>query len=283
MPYRPDRRLISVEEARAVLAVHGEPISRIERVALEDADHRVVARDLIAMHDVPPFARSMMDGYAVRAADTAGASRERPVRLRLAGAVFSGHAAESAVVPGTCTLIATGAPLPAGADAIAIVEHTAREDDEVLVFQAAGPRQHIARAGGDLVAGEIALADGTALSPARLGVAAALGLTELDVYASPRVAILSTGDEIVEPGGRSDRRRSSTRTRRRSPRPCACTAATPSSPPVSATIRRRSARHSSVASTPTWCSSRVARRSASGTTCSTSSRRLAPSTSRGFS
>ena len=110
MPYRPDRRLISVEEARAVLAVHGEPISRIERVALEDADQRVVARDLIAMHDVPPFARSMMDGYAVWAADTAGASREQPVRLRLAGAVFSGHAAESAVVPGTCTLIATGAP-----------------------------------------------------------------------------------------------------------------------------------------------------------------------------
>ncbi len=200
MPYRPDRRLISVEEARAVLAVHGEPISRIERVMLEDADQRVVARDLIAMHDVPPFARSMMDGFAVQAADTAGASRERPVRLRLAGAVFSGHAAESAVVPGTCTLIATGAPVPAGADAVVIVESTAREDDEVLVFQAAAPRQHIARAGGDLVAGELALADGTALSPARLGVAAALGLTELDVYARPSVAILSTGDEIVEPG-----------------------------------------------------------------------------------
>jgi molybdenum cofactor synthesis domain-containing protein len=91
--------------------------------------------------------------------------------------------------------------MPAGADAVVMVEHTARTDDKVSVFQGVVPRQNVGRAGSDLVAGEIAVAEGTVLSPARLGVVAALGLEEVDVYQRPRVAILSTGDEIVAPGG----------------------------------------------------------------------------------
>lgn len=201
MPYRPGRQLISVEDARAILAVHGEPVTRVERVSLDAADQRVLARDLVAEHDVPPFARSMMDGYAVRAADTDGATRSQPVRLRLIESIYTGRTPTTAVATGTCSGIATGAPVPAGADAVVMVEHTERSGEAVLVFQPAVPRQHVGRAGSDLVAGEMAVREGTVLSPARLGVVAALGLEAVEVYQKPRVAILSTGDEIVAPGG----------------------------------------------------------------------------------
>ena len=167
----------------------------------------------------------MMDGYAVRAADTAGATREQPVRLRLVETIDTGRTPTTPVVAGTCAGIATGAPLPHGADAVVMVEHSASEGPSVLVFQPALLRQHVGRAGSDLVAGGIAVAEGTMLSPARLGVVAALGLDAVDVYQRPRVAILSTGDGIVAPGGSLGRRRFSTPTRLRLPPRFDCTAA----------------------------------------------------------
>ncbi len=213
MAYRPGRQLTSVEEARAILSAHGEPVMRVERVALDAADQRVLATDLVAANDVPRFARSMMDGYAVRAADTAGATREHPVTLCLVETIYTGRAPTTQVVAGTCSGIATGAPMPSGADAVVMIEHTALEEGQspanedpgacphVLVLTPVARRRHVGRAGSDLVAGEIAVAEGTVLSPARLGVVAALGLEKVDVYQRPRVAILSTGDEIVAPGG----------------------------------------------------------------------------------
>lgn len=202
MPYRPERRLISVQEAHAILAVHGDPVTRVERVPLDQADGRVLAVDLIADRDVPPFSRSMMDGFAVRSADTHGASREQPVRLRVVETIYTGSAPSARVDQGTSAGIATGAPMPPGADAVVMVEQTSREDaGTVLVFDTAAPRQHVARAGSDLVAGEVALRGGSLLSPARIGVIAALGVTDVQVFGRPRVGILSTGDEIVPPGG----------------------------------------------------------------------------------
>lgn len=202
MPYRPERRTIPVAEARAILAVHGEPVDRVESAAVDDAIGRVLAEDVYASVDVPPFARAAMDGFAVRAADTAGASRGHPIRLRVIESIYTGAAPSRPVEPGTCAAIATGAPLPDGADAVVMVEATARSGDEAEIFEPASPRQHVGRAGGDLVAGEIAVAAGTVLVPARLAVLSALGLTSVRVFAKPRVAILSTGDEIVAPGGR---------------------------------------------------------------------------------
>ncbi len=200
MPYRPGRQLISIVDAHAVLAIHGEPMDRIDRLALEQADGRVLAADIVAGSDLPPFRRAMMDGYAVRAADTAAASNEAPARLAVGESIYSGHAPQLTIMPGRCAGIATGAPVPEGADAVVMIEQTAREGDVVLVFEAAAPRQNIGRAGSDLVAGEMALQAGTLLTPSRIGVAAALGLTTIEVFARPRVAILSTGDEIVVPG-----------------------------------------------------------------------------------
>ena len=200
MPYRPDRQLVSVQAARAILDVHGEPVSRTERVALDVAAGRVLAGNLAAGRDVPPFARSMMDGYAVRARDTDGASADHPVTLHLAGAVYSGHAPTAEVGAGQCMTIATGAPIPPGADAVVVVEDSTRHGDLVAIGRSVAPLQHVGRAGSDLAAGEIAAVEGTVLTPARIGVAAALGLDTLEVFARPRVAILSTGDEIVAPG-----------------------------------------------------------------------------------
>ena len=201
MPYRPGRRLIGVGEAQAILALHGVPVGRVERVPLDEAGGRVLAEDLVANRDVPPFARALMDGYAVRAADTAGASVERPVTLRLLETIYTGMAPSAVVGTGTCAGIATGAPMPEGADAVVMVEQTEAEGPAIRIRQAAASRQNVGRAGSDLVAGKVALRDGALLTPARLGAIAALGLTDISVYARPRVAILSTGDEIVAPGG----------------------------------------------------------------------------------
>jgi molybdopterin molybdotransferase len=202
MPYRPDRRTISIDDARAILAVHGEPVARTERVPLASASGRILASTLVANVDVPPFSRAAMDGYAVRATDTLGASSDRPARLTIVETIYTGSAPSRALHTGECAAIATGAPLPDGADAVVMVEQTSREGDAALIYREASLRQNIGRAGSDLVAGEIALVAGTVLTPARMGVVAALGLTDVEVFAKPRVAILSTGDEIVAPGGR---------------------------------------------------------------------------------
>ena len=200
MPYRPDRRLISVEEARAILAAHGDPVSRTEHVPLDAAADRVLAAAVVAELDVPPFARALMDGYAVRAVDTARASRDAPARLTMRDAIYTGHAATRQVEADSCAAIATGAPMPPGADAVVMVEQTARTANQVDIFAAVQPHQNVGRAGSDLVAGEVALGAGALMTPARVGVLAALGRTSVEVFARPRVAILSTGDEVVVPG-----------------------------------------------------------------------------------
>lgn len=202
MAYRPDRRTIGVDEARAIIAVHGEPVTGAETVALDDADGRVLATDVVSGLDVPSFARSAMDGYAVRAADTRGASRDAPVRLMLIETIYTGTMPSKTVESGACSAIATGAPLPPGADAVVVVERSAREDGSVLIQEEVAPGQHVRRAGSDLVAGETALRSGAVLTPARVAVLAAVGRTHVEVFRRPRVAILSTGDEIVAPGER---------------------------------------------------------------------------------
>jgi molybdopterin molybdotransferase len=202
MAYRVNRRTVSIDEARGMLAVHGDPIAGVERLALDVAAGRVVARAVYAAFDIPPFARAVMDGYAVKAIDTDGASRDTPVHLTLVESIFTGSVPTRAIELGECAGIATGAPLPTGADSVVMVEQSSIDGSHVLIFDPARPGQHVGRAGGDLVAGELALGEGTVLTPARIGVAAALGLTDLEVFARPRVAILSTGDEIVAPGGR---------------------------------------------------------------------------------
>ena len=197
---RPFTSTISLEEARRRLDAAVRPISRTERNHISESAGRVVATDVISAIDVPAFARAAMDGYAVVSADTANATSETPARLRLVDRIYTGQMSKVTVVPGTCAEIATGAPLPAGADAVVMVEETASEGEQIHIRVAASAGRNIGRRGADIMTGDPVVRAGELLTPSRIGALAAIGQAEVTVYAKPRVAILSTGNEVVEPG-----------------------------------------------------------------------------------
>ncbi|MDX6689638.1 MAG: molybdopterin molybdotransferase [Solirubrobacteraceae bacterium] len=186
---------ISIKEARdAVLA-------RVERadaeaVALEDALGRVLATDAVAPNDVPPFACSAMDGFAVLAADT----ERPPATLRIIGEARAGHLAGVTVEPGTAVRISTGAPLPEGADAIVRQELTESDDGEVTVQEPVGAGNDVRYAGEDIAKGETTLLAGTPLSSPEIGHLASVNIARPQVVRRPLVALVSTGDELVSPG-----------------------------------------------------------------------------------
>jgi molybdenum cofactor synthesis domain-containing protein len=141
-----------------------------------------------------------MDGYAVIAADTFGASRYEPKTLRVVETIYTGQVPTERVGAGAASEIATGAPMPDGADAVVMVEETERAGNEVRIFTPVYPRQNVGKQGADIVQGQTVLRRGDVLNPSRIGAIAALGLGEIDVFARPTIAILSTGNEIIAPG-----------------------------------------------------------------------------------
>lgn len=197
---RPIRSTIPIDEALAIVEGAARPIERTERVGLAEASGRVLASAIVSGRDVPPFDRAAMDGYAVRAADTAGAGPDSPTTFRLIETVHTGRLPSREVIAGGCTEIATGAPMPDGADAVVIVEETERDGETIRVYTSVEERQHVGRRGADIRSGQALLEPGDFLTPSRVGSIAALGVAEVDVYDRPRVGLLSTGDEIVEPG-----------------------------------------------------------------------------------
>src|SRR5512137_64207 len=198
---RPIRETISLDAAREMIDGVIRPIERTERLRVDMASGRVVAHPVEAQADVPPFARAAMDGYAVRAADTFGASTHEPRVLSLVETVFTGQVPTRPIGAGQCTEIATGAPVPEGSDAVVMVEETEKRfDHTVRVFSPVYPGQNVTKQGADIRAGQPVLGAGDVLNPSRIGAVAALGVVEIEVYAQPRVAILSTGNEVVDPG-----------------------------------------------------------------------------------
>jgi molybdenum cofactor synthesis domain-containing protein len=198
---RPIRETIPLEEARALLLEAARPVARVETVALEAASRRVLAVRIVAGQDVPPFTRAAMDGYAVRAEDTFGAGPFNPRVLGLVEKVYTGQMPTRPVSRGGCAEIATGAPMPDGADAVVMVEDTEKDEaGQVRVFSPVYPGQNVGRQGADIQAGQDVLAPGDYLTSSRVGAIAALGVDRVEVFAHPRVAILSTGNEIVSPG-----------------------------------------------------------------------------------
>ena len=186
--------------ARFKSAVDPKPLRR-ETLPLEQALGRVLAGDVYSPIDVPPFDRSAVDGFAVRARDIVEASEGRPVRLALNAEVIAcGTAPTISVEAGTATPIATGGPIPRGADTVVMVEHTQAEDGAILVRRPANPGQFVGFAGSDMARGETLLRAGTVIGSREVGMLAACGLALVEVYAKPRVGVLSTGDELVAPG-----------------------------------------------------------------------------------
>ncbi len=198
--------VVSAEEARRRFdaAIDRSPLAA-ETVPLAAALSRVLASDVIAAIDAPPFDRSNVDGFAVRAADTAGASNGAPKRLTLNAEVIAcGVEPALAVTPGTATAIATGGVMPRGADAVVMIEHTELIEDAaapaIELRRAAASGQLISYAGSDIARGETLLRRGTRVGSREIGMLAACGLATVEVVRRPRVAVVSTGDELVEPG-----------------------------------------------------------------------------------
>ena len=189
--------VIAPGDALAALLGAAMPVERAETVPLHLARGRVLDRPIVAAETLPAFTRALMDGFAVRAGDTDGASPTAPAYLRLTGEVLMGTVPAGAVRPGEAMRIHTGAMLPPGADAVVMLDETTVRGDEVAVLTAAPPGDNVLLPGEDVRAGMLAFAAGTRIGVAALGGLAALGYAQVGVRARPRIAILSTGDEVV--------------------------------------------------------------------------------------
>ncbi|WP_292407335.1 MULTISPECIES: gephyrin-like molybdotransferase Glp [unclassified Methanoculleus] len=188
--------VVSVSEAvEAVRRI--APLPGCEEVPLEDALHRVLARDVRADIDIPGFDRSTVDGYALAAAETTGASEAIPAMLQCRGRVGMGSADVGEISSGACRYVPTGGALPEGADAAVMIEHAEQIGDDVLIHRPVAPGENVVFRGEDFGAGKVALERGRVLSPREIGVAAAVGADRVSVVTRPKIGIISTGNELV--------------------------------------------------------------------------------------
>ncbi|MGD8813214.1 MAG: molybdopterin-binding protein [Anaerolineales bacterium] len=195
-------RLVSPSEALATFMAHlpAPQYAKSEIVKSSEALNRVLAAPVSAPHPLPPFPRSTVDGYALRAANTYGASPSQPVYLKLIGEVLMGTTTELEIAPEQAAIIHTGGMLPKGADAVVMLEDTQKVGEaEIEVLKALGVGQHVLSKGEDVKAGETVIEEGTRLRSQEIGGLLALGVTEVPVTPTPKVGILATGDEIVSP------------------------------------------------------------------------------------
>lgn len=187
---------LSVDAAHERIAAAITPLHSSERVPLRGALGRVLAQDIHAGFDIPADDNAAMDGYALRGSDIDDSGC---AELRMIGTAWAGHPLDETVGTGECARIMTGAPIPRGADTVVMQERASVDGDRVALRQAE-PGSNVRSAGEDIAAGQLALARGTRVRPAELGVLASLGLTEVEVIVRPRVSLFATGDELYEPG-----------------------------------------------------------------------------------
>ncbi len=199
---KPFGALLSFEEAMKMVEANIKPITKTEKVNLDDASGRVLAEDIIAELNIPSFNRAAMDGYAVKARDTLGSGQLKPKTLELVGELHAGDTPTKTVNDGQCIQIATGAMMPAGADAVMMVEDTEAEDGVVKIFRAVLPGGNVGKKGEDVREGESVLSKGVVLDAGKIGVLASQGLQKVKVYQQPNVAILPSGEEVVEIGSK---------------------------------------------------------------------------------
>jgi len=186
--------MIPVEKALEIVLSRAEPLPA-EEIEFTDAPGRLLREDVTADSDLPPFRRSAVDGFAVRASDTASV----PAKLRLVGSVPAGTSPDFRVGPGEAASIMTGAPVPDGADAVEMVEQTRESPDGVVLLQSVATGENVSPQGSEVHRGEVVLRSGTRLDPAAVAVAATVGKTRLSVGKRPAVSVSATGDELVDP------------------------------------------------------------------------------------
>lgn len=195
------RKLMTFEEAKTAIDDHFKPLFLGEEEAvLLEAYNRVLNQDVVSALDIPPFNRSTVDGYAVKAQDTFGADENQPTILKVSGAVSVGEQPNVKLAEGEAVEIVTGAVIPEGADAVVMVEDTERVDAQLQVFGSVTTSENVMKKGSDIKKGSVVLHKGQVLGSSEIGVLAALGLTKIKVLKIPIVAVLSTGAEVIEPG-----------------------------------------------------------------------------------
>ncbi|RME64604.1 MAG: molybdopterin molybdenumtransferase MoeA, partial [Nitrospirae bacterium] len=191
---------VSVKEAKEML-LQFSPELHTEEVSIENAYNRVLAEDIYAPEDLPGFDRSTVDGYAVRAEDTYGASETMPALLELIGQVFIGQEPSFVLAQGQAAYVPTGGMLPEGADSVVMIEFTETlEDGTLSVYKQVSVGENVIKSTEDITRGELVFRSGHKLRPQDVAALSALGITRIRVYRKPRVAIIPTGDEVVPPG-----------------------------------------------------------------------------------
>ena len=196
----PFKLLTSYEKALTIIQETLRPIKRVETVKIEKAHDRLLTKNLLADTSVPPFRRAAMDGYAVKAKETFHASTSEPKRLKLVDVIHAGGCTDRVLKSKECIQVATGSPLPKNADAVVMVEYTSFEGGVVNILRPVYPGSNISPKGEDIEKGTTVLMKGDLLIPAKIGVLAALGYTHIEVYAKPKVIVISTGSEIRSVG-----------------------------------------------------------------------------------
>lgn len=191
------KTLISFDEAMEILLSRAKSVEETESVTIENVDGRVLSEDIVAPFDVPHFDRSAMDGYAVIAEDTFGASLHNPATLSLSGSVMPGEIPGGNLERGKCFKVATGAMIPDGADSVVILEDTEKIGDKILVYKPVFPGANITRKGGDIKKGSLILKRETVITPSKIGVLASLGIKEVKVFKKPEIALIPTGNEVI--------------------------------------------------------------------------------------
>jgi len=197
------RTLLSLEEAQSRLREYynATPVG-VEEIPLQKTLGKVLSDDVVSSIDVPGFDRAAMDGYAVQASDTFMATDDHPVSLKIIEKIMAGEISNKKIRLGYAAEISTGAPLPIGADCVVQVEYTQQKGDEVLIYRSHSPGDNVMAAGSDIRVGEMILRKGQRVTSREMGVLAAIGLNKVKVFKTPRIALLSTGNELVEPGKR---------------------------------------------------------------------------------
>nr|MDO8098354.1 molybdopterin-binding protein [Candidatus Njordarchaeota archaeon] len=190
------------EDAFTQIQKFVHPIDEAEKIPVNEAYNRVLSRDVESSIDVPHFPRSSRDGYAVIAADTFGAGEDKPVALRISGVVHMGEKPSIELRRGECARVSTGAMIPKGAESVVMVEHTAEDHETVKFYRPASPGENVVKVGTDIRAGQLVLKRGRKLTMFDSGVLSSLGLSEIEVYRKPKVAIISTGNELLRAGER---------------------------------------------------------------------------------
>jgi molybdenum cofactor synthesis domain-containing protein len=194
------RKLLTFDEAKNTINQLKLASPNTEEIPLIEAYNRILAEDAVSSLDIPPFNRSTVDGYAVKAEDTYGADESQPVHLKVSGVVNIGELPRVKVEKGKTAEIATGAPIPEGSDAVVMVENTEKNNSNLKVFCSVTKDENVMKKGADLQKGEITLGKGQSLRPSQIGILAALGIAKVKVFRVPRIAVLSTGGEVTEPG-----------------------------------------------------------------------------------